>query len=55
MEYTLYKNPIQADTLAIIQYVHNFNKNVSLPKHIYEVNHPENIKILPTIYFWKIK
>lgn len=50
MNYILYKNPIQLDTLAIIQYVHNINKDVSMPKYIYERNYPLNIKVLPTIY-----
>jgi hypothetical protein len=46
--YALYKNPMQLDTLAIVQYLHY--KKISLrPTVIFERNFPENVTELPTI------
>ena len=48
--YTLYKNPIQLETLYIVQYLHS--KNISfLPSMIIERNYPEFVTELPTIYY----
>lgn len=46
--YTLYKHPIQTDTLAIVQYLYH-NGIFMLPTVIIEKNHPRNIT-LPAIY-----
>lgn len=46
--YTLYKNPIQTDTLAIVQYLYH-NNIFLLPTVIIEKNHPRNL-VLPAIY-----
>lgn len=46
--YTLYKNPIQTDTLAIVQYLYH-NDIFMLPTVIIEKNHPHGIE-LPAIY-----
>lgn len=48
--YTLYKNPIQLDTLYIVQYLH-YNKINFLPSIIIERNCPQFITDLPTIKY----
>lgn len=48
--YTLYKNPIQLDTLYIVQYLH-YNKINFLPSIIIERNYPQFITDLPTIKY----
>lgn len=50
--YTLYKNPIQMETLAIVQYLYHNNIFI-LPTVIVERNHPDGI-ILPAIYDHKL-
>lgn len=48
--YTLYKNPIQLETLYIVQYLHY--KNISfLPSTIIERSYPQFVTELPTIYY----
>ena len=50
--YYLYKNPIQLDTLHIVQYLHY--KNIKfLPNIIIERNYPPFITHLPTIIYNK--
>lgn len=46
--YILYKNPIQLETLYIVQYLH-YNKINLLPQSIIERNHPQFISQLPSI------
>jgi hypothetical protein len=48
--YTLYKNPIQLDTLYIVQYLH-YNKINLLPSSIIERNYPQFVTSLPTIVY----
>lgn len=48
--YTLYKNPIQLDTLYIVQYLY-YNKIMFLPSNIIERNYPHFITNLPTIIY----
>lgn len=48
--YTLYKNPIQLDTLYIVQYLH-YNKIVFLPNKIIERNFPQFVTNLPTVVY----
>ena len=48
--YTLYKNPIQFDTLYIVQYLH-YNKISFLPSSIIERNYPHFVTNLPTIIY----
>ena len=48
--YILYKNPIQLDTLYIVQYLHYNNINI-LPSYIIEKNYPNYITNLPTIIY----
>lgn len=47
-KYTLYKNPIDLDTLAMVRYLYA-NSVVLLPTVIIERKHPEKI-VLPAIY-----
>ena len=48
--YILYKNPIQLDTLYIVQYLHH--KNIMfLPSIIIERNYPPFVTELPTINY----
>jgi hypothetical protein len=48
--YILYKNPIQLDTLNIVQYLHN--EHISfLPNMILERNYPPFVTDLPTILY----
>lgn len=46
--YILYKNPVQLETLHIVQYLHSLNIHI-LPASIIERNHPSFITELPTI------
>jgi hypothetical protein len=46
--YILYKNPIQTDTLAIVQYLHSNGINI-IPTHCIERNHPIWAVELPSI------
>ena len=48
--YFLYKNPIQHDTLCIVQYLH-FHKIHFLPSAIIERNYPSFVTELPTIIY----
>lgn len=48
--YTLYKNPIQLETLYIVQYLHSRNITF-LPSIIIERNHPSFVTELPTIQY----
>lgn len=48
--YTLYKNPVQLDTLYIVQYLH-YNKINFQPSIIIERNHPQFITELPSIEY----
>lgn len=48
--YVLYKNPIQIETLNIVQYLH-YNKISFLPHTIIERSHPSFVKELPTIVY----
>ena len=50
--YILFKNPIQLDTLAIVQYLY-YHKIVFLPNEIVERNYPDFITELPTIVYDK--
>jgi hypothetical protein len=46
--YILYKNPIQLDTLHIVQYLHSIDINI-IPKYCIERNHPKWVAELPSI------
>ena len=46
--YILYKNPIQTDTLAIVQYLHSHEIKM-MPTHCIERNHPGWAVELPSI------
>lgn len=46
--YILYKNPIQLDTLYIVQYLHSIGINI-IPKYCIERNHPKWATELPSI------
>jgi len=48
--YILYKNPIQLDTLSIVQYLH-YKGILFLPNCIIERNYPPSVTQLPTIYY----
>ena len=48
MQYILYKQPIQLETLNIVQYLHNQLMNL-LPSVIFERNYPPHITDLPAI------
>lgn len=47
--YVLYKNPIQLDTLAIVQYLHAQGVGNVLPTHCVERSHPAWVVELPAI------
>jgi hypothetical protein len=47
-QYVLYKNPIQIDTLAVVQYLYYNGKDV-LPSACIERNHPDWVTELPAI------
>jgi hypothetical protein len=46
--YTLYKNPIQLDTLAIVQFLHSIGIHL-VPNACIERNHPGWVTELPSI------
>lgn len=46
--YTLYKNPIQLDTLYIVQFLHSIGINFQ-PSLVIERNYPSFVTDLPTI------
>ncbi len=48
MSYVLYKNPIQHNTLHIVQYLHSIGKS-NEPQHCIERNYPEWAINLPAI------
>lgn len=48
-EYILFKQPIQYETLSIVQYLHSVGRTI-LPKYCIERNHPEWITELPSIF-----
>lgn len=48
--YILYKQPIQLETLHIVQYLH-YCGIVFLPHTIFERNHPSFVKELPSILY----
>lgn len=48
MNYILYKQPIQLETLHIVQYLHH-QQITLLPTAIVERNHPPHITALPSI------
>jgi hypothetical protein len=48
MNYILYKNPIQLDTLAIVQYLHSLGCNAQ-PRLCIERGHPAWVTELPSI------
>lgn len=48
MNYILYKNPIQLDTLAIVQYLHSCGCHAQ-PKYCIERGHPAWVTELPSI------
>lgn len=47
--YILYKNPIQLDTLFIVQYLDSLNITLT-PEYCIERNHPQQVSVLPSIY-----
>lgn len=48
-EYILYKQPIQYETLHIVQYLHFLGISL-LPKHCIERSYPDWVTALPSIY-----
>ena len=50
MTYILYKNPIQLDTLYIVQYL-DYNQIFFLPNIIIERNYPYFVTDLPSIFY----
>jgi len=48
-EYILYKNPIQYDTLYIVQYLHYLGI-ILKPQYCIERNYPSWVTSLPSIY-----
>lgn len=46
--YTLFKNPVQLDTLAVIQYLHHLGKDLR-PSSVIERNHADWVTELPSI------
>lgn len=48
-EYVLYKNPIQYETLHIVQYLHSLGINLC-PKYCIECNYPDWVTIQPSIF-----
>lgn len=49
IEYILYKNPIQMETLSIVQYLYS-EGIIFIPKAIFERSYPSEISKLPSIY-----
>lgn len=52
--YILYKQPIQLETLYIVQYLHSRGIHL-LPSMIVERNYPANVTELPTIVYEQIQ
>jgi hypothetical protein len=50
MTYILYKNPVQLDTLAVVQYLHFMGHTDLLPQSIFERCFPGEISQLPAVY-----
>jgi len=48
ISFILYKNPIQYDTLYIVQYLHSLNIN-AIPEFCIERNYPSWVSSLPSI------
>ena len=48
--YTLYKNPIQLDTLYIVQYLYSIGI-ILLPSLVIERNYPQFVTDLPSIVY----
>ena len=48
VHYTLFKKPVQLDTLAVIQYLHHLGKDFR-PSKIIERNHADWVTQLPSI------
>ena len=46
--YTLYKNPVQHDTLMIVQYLHSIGIDAR-PSVIYEREYPPYVRVIPSI------
>ena len=49
MSYILYKNPIQIDTLEIVQYLYSLGHKDAVPNCCIERNHPSWVTQLPSI------
>lgn len=49
IDYIIYKNPVQLETLNIVQYLHSQGMSL-LPKAIFERGFPIQITKLPSIY-----
>ena len=49
MTYTLYKNPIQTDTLMLVRYLHFLGKRTAVPSGIVERSFPSWVVELPSI------
>lgn len=47
--YILYKNPVQIDTLEIVQYLHSLGYQRTTPLYCVERNHPKWVTELPSI------
>jgi hypothetical protein len=47
--YVLYKNPVQADTLAQVQYLHWLGHEHARPCQVVERNHPDWASQLPSV------
>jgi hypothetical protein len=52
MPYILYKNPVEMKTLQVVRYLHHMGHQTTEPMHIFERNHPVDVKELPTILIW---
>ena len=48
INYVLYKNPIQLDTLYIVKYLY-YNEIKLIPKYCIERNHPSWVIVFPSI------
>ena len=49
MAYTLYKNPVEPGTLAIVQYLHAEHGVLLVPAVVVERRHPAHVRALPAI------
>jgi hypothetical protein len=50
VRYTLYKKPIQLETLEIVQYLNSVGI-ICVPETIYECNYPHYVTELPSILY----